>query len=418
MNDQNEEPGQLNNQHRKHVVIIWTKFLPYHLARIRHLQKRIEAEGYRLTAIEVASQDALYPFPQSELSATFDYVCVFPGASYRTLNPIVIDWRIHRMITRLKPDYIFSPSTPFPSGMASIQYSLVYGSQVIIMDDAWEYSDRRGRLVTAIKKLIHRNVDAAFLPAPSHASYFEKMGIPRDRQVYGVDVVDNDYFSSWAQEARSAESVIRSRLGLPQKYFLFVGRLIKRKGVDRLITAYRSYKKTVSSEEAWGLVIIGEGDEKAELQQMARGERSIVFAGSRFGNELCTHYGLAACLVLPSEVETWGLVVNEAMAAGLPVLVSSGCGCAKTLVQEEANGWHFPPYDTARLAEAMQKMSSLSQSRIEEMSKQSKKIISQWSLDTFADSVMTAIALPRRKRGGLLSKLVTHLWRGRISFYP
>ena len=407
----------MNEADKKHVVLIWTKFLPYHLARIRYLRTHLEARGYRLTAIEVASKDSLYPFPKSELSDTFNYVSMFPNASYRALNPFSIHGRIYKTIAGLHPDFTISPSTPFPSGMASIRYALACGTHATIMDDAWEYSDRRGWIVMAMKRQIHKNVDAAFVPAPSHAAYYENMGIPRDRQVYGVDVVDNNFFASRAIQARQSAQTLRERYSLPEKYFLFVGRLINRKGVDRLVAAYRLYKHR-NPHKGWGLVIVGEGDEKDLLRSMAKNEPGVIFAGAKFENDLCMYYGLASALVLPSEVETWGLVVNEALASGLPVLVSQGCGCATTLVAEGENGWSFPPLDVEALSRRMEELALLEPSQLARMSARSEEIISHWSLDTFVNGVMAAISLPRRQRGDLFSRIITCLWRGRISLYP
>ena len=402
---------------KKHIVLIWTKFLPYHLARIQHLRPCLEGRGYRLTAIEVASKDSLYPFPETEPSGTFNYVSIFPGASYRALNPLRIHGRIYKTIAGLHPDFTLSPSTPFPSGMATLRYALAHGTHATIMDDAWEYSDRRGWLVKAMKRQIHKNIDAAFVPAPSHAAYYENLGIPRDRQTYGVDVVDNNYFASHAKQARWSGQTLRERYSLPEKYFLFVGRLINRKGVDRLVAAYRLYRRR-NPQGGWGLVIVGEGDEKDQLRAMAKDEPGVIFAGAKFGDELCIYYGLASALVLPSEVETWGLVINEAMASGLPVLVSQRCGCATTLVAEGENGWSFPPHDVEALSRRMEELALLEPSQYAEMSARSEEIISQWSLDTFVNGVLAAISLPRRQRGNLFSRIITRLWMGRISFYP
>jgi glycosyltransferase involved in cell wall biosynthesis len=407
----------MNEADKKHVVLIWTKFLPYHLARIRYLHAHLEARGYRLTALEVASRDSLYPFPEAELSDTFNYVSIFPGASYRALNPLSIHRHLYKTIAGLHPDFAISPSTPFPSGMASIRYALTCGTHATIMDDAWEYSDRRGWIVRAMKRQIHKNIDAAFVPAPSHAAYYENLGIPSDRQVYGVDVVDNSYFASHAKQARQSAQKLRERYSLPEKYFLFVGRLINRKGVDRLVAAYRLYKRHNPQGE-WGLVIVGEGDQKDQLRILAKDEPGMIFAGAKFGNELCIYYGLASALVLPSEVETWGLVVNEALASGLPVLVSKGCGCATTLVVEGENGWTFSPHNVEALSRRMEELALLELSQLARMSARSEEIISHWSLDTFVNGVLAAIALPRRQRGNLFSKIITRLWMGRISFYP
>jgi glycosyltransferase involved in cell wall biosynthesis len=90
----------------------------------------------------------------------------------------------------------------------------------------------------------------------------------------------------------------------------------------------------------------------------------VLFPGFRKGKELGTYYGLASCFILPSLQEQWGLVVNEAMAAGLPVLVSQTSGCAPDLVQEGVNGFTFDPTNPMQLAELMEKIAQSGDSLI------------------------------------------------------
>ncbi len=393
------------------------------MARIRHLRKRLHEIGWRLTAIEVASKDALYPFPENFSRQGDDYICLFSGKSYRALAPSTIHKTVLRTIERLHPDVVIAPATPFPSGMASIKYSLRYNKISILMDDAWEFSDRRGHIITAAKKVIHRNVDAVFIPAPSHASYYLKMGFPQDRIVYGVDAVDNDFFANHAAIVRRQSDSLRRELHLPPKFFLFVGRFIKRKGIETLLNAYKRYRESASKDakhatQKWGLVLVGEGDERHQHELRMKDFPDVKFVGSQFGENLCRYYGLASAFILPSEVETWGLVVNEAMASQLPVLISRGVGAGRALVEEGKNGWTFGIGDSEMLSQFMEKMATLSNEQLRQMGVRSKEIIARWSLDTFADSAITAASLPRRERGGIISYLVTRLWTGRISFYP
>ena len=401
----------------KRVAIIWTKFLPYHIARIRHLRKRMREIRWHLTAIEMASKDALYPFPGESVESEDDYICLFSGRSYRALAASTLHAAALKTLKRLQPNVVIAPSTPFPSGMAAVKYCLNQEKLCVMMDDAWEYSDRRGSVVSLAKKIIHRNIDVAFIPAETHASYYVEKGFPPDRIVYGVDVVDNDFFAEGAARARAQRMTLRQELALPEKYFIFVGRFIKRKGISTLLAAYRKYVESHSGNP-WGLVLVGEGDE-LRMHEAAMADYPLVkFVGGQFGEKLCTYYGLAEAMILPSEVETWGLVVNEAMASGLPVLVSRGCGAGGALIEEGRNGWRFTPGDSEGLAGLMTRFSGMSDTQRRSMSSRSLEIIGNWSLDTFADSAIRASEFPRRERGNLLSDLLTSAWTGRISFYP
>lgn len=396
---------------------MWTNFLPYHVARIRHLRKRLHSLGWLLTAIEIASKDALYPFPEDTSKSENDYICLFSGESYRALSPYIIHRKAFRMLESLRPDAVIAPSTPFPSGMASAKYCLDHDKVCVMMDDAWEYSDKRGYIVSTTKKIIHRNVDAAFIPAPSHASYYLDMGFPRERIFYGVDVVDNDFFSTGAETARRQANTLRNILNLPPRYFIFIGRFIARKGITTLLEAYRQYAQ-LAQHDAWGLVLVGEGDERRGHEEAMREYPGVRFVGSQFGEQLCRYYGLANAFILPSVVETWGLVANEAMASQLPVVISKGCGSSRALVEEGKNGWTFDAGDSGTLSRLMLELTKMPFDRLHAMGLRSKEIIAGWSLDTFADSVISAVSLPRREPGGILANLLTKFWNGRISFYP
>lgn len=401
------------NQNALHIAIIWQRFLPYHVARIRHLLHCCERNGYKLTVIEVASQDATYAFPNM-VSGGFDHICCFNGLSYHRLG---IDEIRHKVLSNLetrRPDVVLAPATPFPEGMAAFAYCLSAGKKAVMMDDAWEHTDQRGSLTRIIKRLIHQNIDAVFVPASSHLSYYEGLGFPPERIAFGVDVVDNDFFARKAEAARANSRAVRQCLGLPENYFLFVGRFLPRKGLECLVEAYQSYRQQVP-DSPWPLVLVGAGDHLESVQRKAGETEGIIYAGPKFGEDLASFFGLASALIVPSEIDPWALVVNEGMASSLPVIVSRGCGAAQTLVREGENGWTFDPGDAGILAHLMAEMSGLSDDALARMGETSKEIIADWSLDRFVEGVFKAIEIPRRSSAGLLPNLATKLWKGRVS---
>ena len=285
------------------------------------------------------------------------------------------------------------------------------------MDDAWYLSDTRGHLVTAVKKIIHNNVDAVFIPSEFHAPYYEHMGFPRERIVVGVDVVDNDFFSRHAQFAAKRSREIRKELNLPEKYFIFVGRFIKRKGIETLLQAFQLYRKE-AGPAAWDLVLVGDDVESTEYTFKVKKMEGVHFVGAQFGETLCAYYGLASAMILPSDIETWGLVVNEAMACRLPVIASSGCGAARALIDEGKNGWMFEPRDYHRLSQLMKEVTFLPSDELKFVGELAFRTIQSYSLDTFAAGVLSMLSMTQRSKKMLLPNIVTRLWPGRISFYP
>jgi 1,2-diacylglycerol 3-alpha-glucosyltransferase len=396
-----------------HIAIIWQRFLPYHIARIIQANKRLRGLGFRLTAIEVASQDATYGFPKGRSDNQLESICCFPGESYHNHTAKEVYNKVLELLNDVKPDIVFAPAIAFPEGIAALAYRIKSGARSVVMDDAWEHTDRRGFLVKQVKRLIYGNADAALVPAVSHLYYYTMIGFTKERVVFGLDVVDNEYFARQVERIRLKESEIRDLLNLPHNFFLFVGRILPRKGLETLLEAYKHYREIAKSEE-WDLVIVGSGTHLDALRSQFNKVPGIYFAGAQFGDDLCEYYAVARVLIVPSDSDPWGLVVNEGMASGLPVIVSTGCGAAKTLVWEEENGWTFSPGNIEELTQLMLRVSLRSADVLKKMGQKSRSIIDDWSLDRFADGVLKAIEIPRRQPAGLISDIMTKFWKGRV----
>ena len=135
-------------------------------------------------------------------------------------------------------------------------------------------------------------------------------------------------------------------------------------------------------------------------------------------DDLPSYYGLAEAFILASISETWGLVVNEVMAAGLPVIVSERCGCSSDLVEHEGNGYLFDPLDVAGLSNLMGRMASDGYDR-EAMGRRSREIIANWDLDRFTHGLdaaaRAALTAPRSRASWLDRLLLQALAQRRIS---
>ncbi|MBA2526186.1 MAG: glycosyltransferase family 4 protein, partial [Pyrinomonadaceae bacterium] len=239
---------------------------------------------------------------------------------------------------------------------------------------------------------ISKNVDAGFVAGTASRAYLMDLGLPGERIWERYDVVDNHYFASRVRSIRKYARTEHEKAGLPDNYFLYVGRFSPEKNLMRLLQAYRLYKD--SSHAPWGLVLVGDGPQREELQSIAKWEGldDIVWPGFRYLQELPLYYALAGCFVLPSVREPWGLVVNEAMASGLPILVSSRCGCSLDLVRDGSNGFTFAPYNPSQLAELMTEVSNLSSARLDELGRASAEIIAEFTPEHWAQNLFQAIS--------------------------
>jgi glycosyltransferase involved in cell wall biosynthesis len=139
---------------------------------------------------------------------------------------------------------------------------------------------------------------------------------------------------------------------------------------------------------------LGDGELRSSIMsRIARLDlvEDIRLPGFKQYGELPIYYGLASAFVHASTSEQWGLVVNEAMASGLPVLVSKRCGCAPDLVEDGLNGFTFDPCDVEELAGLMQHVAAMTDEQRHAMGHASRLIVADWGPERFADGLMQAV---------------------------
>src|SRR6266550_3066328 len=175
------------------------------------------------------------------------------------------------------------------------------------------------------------------VPGKASFEYLKMLGCVEASISIAPNAVDNSFFATRAESTIGHATEFRDRLKLPSRFILFVGRLVPEKGVFDLLQAYAKLESDVRSEV--GLVFAGNGSSGVELAQQAKriNPGVVCFPGFAQREDLAGLYALAECLVLPTHSDPWGLVVNEAMACGLPIIVSSVAGCSADLVED---GWN------------------------------------------------------------------------------
>jgi glycosyltransferase involved in cell wall biosynthesis len=270
------------------------------------------------------------------------------------------------------------------------------------MSETTEHDSPRCVWKEWLKTRIVRTCAAALVGGAPHAEYLIKLGMPNTRVFQGYDAVDNSYFGRRAQAAREDAGELRRKFNLPVRYLLASARFIEKKNLRRLLMAFAKYRRTVRiadgadggppDNRSWSLVLLGDGPQRSALLQLSCElglEGFVRLPGFKQYAELPIYYGLADAFVHASTSEPWGLVVNEAMASGLPVLVSNHCGCAPDLVREGLNGFTFDPEDVEQLAQLML-TTWASHSQLPLMGKVSARIITDWGLDRFSEGFRLA----------------------------
>src|SRR5205823_1467894 len=194
----------------------------------------------------------------------------------------------------------------------------------------------------------------------SNAEYLRHYGVSPERLFFAPHFVDNDFFATAADAARHQPGGARTRFGIAPGavVFLFAGKFTAKKRPVDLLEALARLR--AANVDANGL-FVGDGPLRAQLEQRARELGApVVFTGFMNQGEIAAAYAAADCLVLPSDGgETWGLVVNEAMACGVPAIVSDAVGCAPDLIDEESTGFTFPLGDIKALAQRIARANEL-----------------------------------------------------------
>jgi glycosyltransferase involved in cell wall biosynthesis len=265
-------------------------------------------------------------------------------------------------------------------------------------------------MAEAIKRLLVDFCSAGLVGGDRAKAYLVTLGLPDNAVFLGYDAVDNLYFEANAERVRRDQTMPELEYGQildpcwRGRYFLASARFVEKKNLPRLIEAYARYRATRHADDAWPLVILGDGvlrDHLEEMRRTLRLEGAVHMPGFRQYGELPKYYGSAGAFVHASTTEQWGLVVNEAMASGLAVAVSNRCGCAETLVEDGRNGVLFDPYDVHAIASALARITDYPQ--LWEFGSASRSIIASWGPERFGEELsraaQTAIARGFKRAG-------------------
>ncbi|MEM7577873.1 MAG: glycosyltransferase family 4 protein [Planctomycetota bacterium] len=186
--------------------------------------------------------------------------------------------------------------------------------------------------------------------------YAYRLGARRDRVFTGLYGYDGDAFDPIG-DARLASDAP------PPRRFLYIGRYVPVKGLDTLTAAYAEYRQRI--DDPWELHCCGSGP----LKQALAGVAGLTDHGFTQPGDLRQHLQDAGALVLPSRFEPWGVVVAEAMAAGLPVITTDACGAAVELLTPWHNGLVVPAGDVQALSGALTDVSTMESTESRDMSR-------------------------------------------------
>lgn len=364
-------------------------------------------------------------YSESDHIYRWDHVDGAQGFTRRTIQPMArlgVAGRLgafrmmFRALDESDAEVVAVPGWSMPDALSALLWSCRRRRGAVIMSESTRWDSPRSPAGEAVKRRIIGLAGAGLAGGTPHASYLAELGMKRERIHLGYNAVDNDHFAGGAVPHRNGSCAPDCRGRLPRPYFLTSARFVPQKNLDMLVRSYHRYLSTFPDEAAgaWDLVIVGDGPEKAAIAalagRMGLGGR-VHLPGFLQYDQLSGYYGHASAFVLASSSEPWGLVVNEAMASGLPVLVSSRCGCAADLVTEGQNGYLFDPESQEQLSLLMGRFSTVG-FPLSGHGKASERIIAAWSPQRFAEGLEAAgrdavqLAGARRPLSGQLAALL------------
>jgi glycosyltransferase involved in cell wall biosynthesis len=282
-----------------------------------------------------------------------------------------------RYIALLRAFHAFRPTVLNVTGYFDwaqiflMAYARLRGVKVVLSSESSAMDHDRSAFKEIIKRWILSQAHVFFCFGKSSAHYLLKLGVKRPQiRVRHAAVIDEQMIRKNFDDASLA--IKKDKFS-----FVYVGRLAPEKNLELLVRAF-VHVNPKTEDAHWRLLFVGEGPSRGSLETLAAGDPNISFAGGHPWYKVPEWLAKADVLVLPSKSEPWGLVVNEAMVCGMPVIVSSKCGCVKDIVKNNRNGFTFAPKNQQDLENHLT-FFIRNPDQVEKMGSESEKIIAPFA---------------------------------------
>jgi len=288
-------------------------------------------------------------------------------------------------LAAFRPDAILVSSWHIPAYRFVLKKLAGGAVRILCMDNPWRGTLKQYLGVISSPWHLLPLYDAVFLPGERQAVLAKKLGFKEANILYGLYSCDHPHFASVYHHRIETKVLPRA--------FIYVGRFRQEKGIGILARAYRKYRAEVP--DPWPLICCGAGELETALISL----EGVEFKGFVQPDDLPARFATASCLILPSTLEQWGLVIHEAAAAGLAIICSSICGAAAHLVQDGYNGFLVEAGNVTDLARAMKRYSDLSEARRLEMARNSHNLSQQFTPRRWAVTLYEKINELRQQLG-------------------
>ncbi|MFA6562658.1 MAG: glycosyltransferase [Verrucomicrobiia bacterium] len=339
------------------VVVTINLIAPYRVPLFNALNDHhdIEPQVWALAAAEnrewqVAETDMRFPHRVLR-GATLELA----GQGLEKRRFMHLNTDLLKNLWRERPDVVVTAEFS-PASVQAALYCAATGAALVSWSETTpQFEAHIGPAQRAVRRWLLRRAAACIATSSGSREKYRLYGVPNEKIFMSLQTADVDGIARRCEAMRAQHDALRQGLGWSQSDVgvLYVGSFIKRKGLDGLM---RGFAVAVKSAPSLKLALIGSGEREAALKSLAHelgvADR-VTWQPYRQQPELWDYYGAADAFVLPSRLDTFGVVVTEAMAAGLPVLCSKHAGAAQDLMSDGANGWVIDPDDPAQLAQRL-----------------------------------------------------------------
>ncbi len=330
------------------VVFVWEHFGAYHVDRLAAVGA--SAHGLDVVGVEVASGSETYAWRPTVDRGPYRRITLFPGRRFEQTGASERLRKLLEVCRSLRPGAVFLCNLDRADTIVASYMLRALGWVVVgMIDGKYDDSPRRSS-VEVLKRAALRQYSALFVAGARHRSYYEFLGYPARRIHLGYDTVDVERVR---REAGTPPAPSGERFA--SRHFAVVARFVPKKNIELAIRAYAVYRD-VCSTPARRLVICGSGalerDLRALIDELGL-EADVQLAGFLDSAQTAHVLGKSVALVVTSSEEQWGLVVNEGLAMGLPILCTDVVGARDELVRAGINGFVFEPDNPEGLARLM-----------------------------------------------------------------
>ena len=344
--------------HKRKVILLTNMFAPYRVALYNSISEQAEKRGWHFKVIAFTESEKGFQWNINRDNLRFDYK-VLPGWELnipRRVTPVHLNRELLRTLYKDAPDVIINSAYDSPAYWQALLYCKLFRKVLLLMNTTTMMSEGSSAGMRGwLKRVMVRSADGFVAVGTKSREYLEFLGAAPANIRISLNTVDMDFFRDMVLEHRGQNGFLQERLRYPECLLVYVGRLVELKGLLQVLRAL----KELNDPEV-GFLIVGSGPQEDELREYCKSNslQNVYFEGFYQQEKLAKYYALGDIFILPSFQEVWGMVANEALAAGLYLLCSRHAGAAYDLIDDGVNGEVIDPKDVSGIADVIRKTKS------------------------------------------------------------